>query len=183
MTSRRAFCFPDFWERLFFPAMENPTVPRLVISQLITPATIELSLKGTHRDAVLEELVAKIPELTELPESRDTLLRALQEREGLCSTGVGDGIAFPHARNAIVGMVRDPVVVFGRHNPGIAYGAIDNQPTRLFFLLVAPTVSQHLQVLACLNRLLRGPKLRNQLLAAESPEKVASLIRDAEAIQ
>jgi mannitol/fructose-specific phosphotransferase system IIA component (Ntr-type) len=160
--------------------MQNPTAVRCVLSQLITPATINLQLKGTHRDAVLEELVAKIPELAASPESRSTLLRALQDREQLCSTGIGDGIALPHARNALVGLVKNPVLVFGRHSQGMAFGSIDDQPAKLFFLLVAPNVSQHLQIQARLSRMLRAPLLRNQLLAAENPEKILALIRDAE---
>jgi mannitol/fructose-specific phosphotransferase system IIA component (Ntr-type) len=161
--------------------MSNTNAPRFILSQLITPATTVLQLRGTHRDAILEELVALIPELSAKPEARQTLLRALQEREQLCSTGIGDGIALPHARNAIVGLVPRTVLVFGRHNTGVAFGAIDNQPTRLFFLLVAPTVSQHLQILACLSRLLRDPKLRGQLLTADQPEKICEAIHDAEA--
>ena len=54
-------------------------------------------------------------------------------------------------------------------------------PARLFFLLVAPTVTQHLAILARLSRLLRDPKLRQSLLTADKPEKVLALIREAEA--
>ncbi|HOW64117.1 MAG TPA: PTS sugar transporter subunit IIA [Candidatus Paceibacterota bacterium] len=161
--------------------MDTRETPRFILSQWLTPQTIELSLRGSHRDAVLEELVSCIPELEKSPEQRETLLRALEEREQLCSTGIGDGIALPHARNAIVGLVRNPVLVFGRHQQGIPFGSIDNQPAKLFFLLVAPTVSQHLQVLARLSRLLREPRLRNQLMVTDRPEKVIQLIRDAEA--
>jgi mannitol/fructose-specific phosphotransferase system IIA component (Ntr-type) len=151
-----------------------------MLSQLLMPATMELDLRGHHRDAVLEELVARIPELADAPEQRRTLLGALQEREQLCSTGIGDGVALPHARNAIVGLVRKPVLVFGRHSQGVPFGSIDNEPAKLFFLLVASNVSQHLQILARLSRLLRDPRLRSQLIGADRPEKVIQLIRDAE---
>ena len=147
----------------------------------MTIASIELNLRGAQRDEVLRELVDKIPAIVQRPESRQTLLRALQEREQLCSTGIGDGIALPHARNALVGLVDQTVIVFGRHPAGIPFGAIDDVPARLFFLLVAPTVNQHLQVLARLSRLLRDPKLRQNLLRAERPDKVIALIREAEA--
>jgi nitrogen PTS system EIIA component len=147
----------------------------------MTVASIELNLRGAQRDEVLRELVDKIPAIVQRPESRQTLLRALQEREQLCSTGIGDGIALPHARNALVGLVDQTVIVFGRHPAGIPFGAIDDVPARLFFLLVAPTVNQHLQVLARLSRLLRDPKLRQNLLRAERPDKVIALIREAEA--
>ena len=140
-----------------------------------------MNLASTDRDAVLNELVNQIPQLAKQPEARKTLLRALQERELLHSTGIGDGIALPHARNALVGLVDEPIVVFARHATGIPYGAIDNVPARLFFLLIAPTVTQHLGILARLSRILRDPKVRQNLLAAERPEKVISLLRDAEA--
>jgi mannitol/fructose-specific phosphotransferase system IIA component (Ntr-type) len=139
-----------------------------------------LNLKSQDRDAVLDELAGQIPAIASQPEARQSLLRALQEREQLHSTGIGDGVALPHARNALVGLVDHPVIVFGRHAQGIPYGAIDGRPARLFFLLVAPTVTQHLAVLARISRLLRDPKIRQQLLAADSPAKVLTLIREAE---
>lgn len=153
---------------------------RLVLGDLISPTTIELRLRGRQRDDVLAELVAKIPEIADRPQDRQTLLRALQEREQLHSTGIGDGVALPHARNALVGLVAKPVVVFGRHDQGIAFGAIDAQPARLFFLLVTTTVAQHLGILARISRLVRDPKLRQSLTTADKPDKILSLIREAE---
>ncbi|HKS36457.1 MAG TPA: PTS sugar transporter subunit IIA [Verrucomicrobiae bacterium] len=153
---------------------------RLLISDLISAATVELRLTGRLRDDVLNELVAKIPEIAKKTEARQTLLRALQEREQLHSTGIGDGVALPHARNALVGLVEKPVIVFGRHEKGIAYGSIDAQPVRLFFLLVTTTVTQHLQILARISRLVRDPTLRQNLLVADRVENVLTLIREAE---
>ena len=154
----------------------------IVLSRLLSPATIKLDLASTDRDAVLGELVNQIPELAKEPEARQTLLRALHEREELHSTGIGDGIALPHARNALVGLVDHSVIVFGRHAQGIPYGAIDAKPAQLFFLLIAPTVTQHLAILARLGRLLRDPRLRQNLLKADQPEKVIELIREAESV-
>jgi mannitol/fructose-specific phosphotransferase system IIA component (Ntr-type) len=151
------------------------------LSELFSPAAMNLNLSSADRDSVLNELVNQIPQLTKQPDARKTLLRALHERELLHSTGIGDGIALPHARNALVGLVDEPTIVFARHATGIPYGAIDDAPARLFFLLIAPTVTQHLGILARLSRILRDPKVRQNLLAAEKPEKVISLIRDAEA--
>ena len=153
----------------------------VVLSDLLSPAATNLDLKSTDRDAVLAELVQQVPQLADRPEARETLLRALYEREQLHSTGIGDGIAVPHARNALVGLVDEPVIVFGRHKQGIPYDAIDSVPARLFFLVVAPTVTQHLAILARLMRLFRDPRLAQGLLAAETPEKVIALIREGEA--
>jgi mannitol/fructose-specific phosphotransferase system IIA component (Ntr-type) len=153
----------------------------VVLSQLMSATGINLDLKSTDRDAVLEELVNQIAVLAKQPDARQTLIRALHEREQLHSTGIGDGVALPHARNALVGLVDKPVIVFGRSAQGIPFGAIDGAPSKLFFLLVAPTVTEHLAVLARLSRLLREPKLRHDLLAAEDSKKALALIRDAEA--
>jgi mannitol/fructose-specific phosphotransferase system IIA component (Ntr-type) len=155
-------------------------VNSMVLSDLLQPAAINLNLKSADREAVLGELVNQIPELATQPDARQTLLRALHEREQLHSTGIGDGIALPHARNALVGLVDHPIIVFGRHADGIPYGAIDAVPARLFFLLIAPTVTQHLAILARLSRVLRDPKLRRNLLTADKPEKIIALVREAE---
>ncbi len=159
--------------------MKNATSTGL--GDLLSPAAINLNLTSQDRETVLSELVNQIPELARQPEARQTLLRALHEREQLYSTGIGDGVALPHARNALVGLVDHPVLVFGRHSRGISYGAVDGAPARLFFLLIAPTVTQHLAILARLGRVLRDAKLREDLLATDMPEKVVSLLRQAEA--
>src|SRR5262249_44964442 len=102
------------------------------LHELLSATTGNLNLKSADREYVLEELVDLIPELKNQPEERQTLLRALHEREQLHSTGIGDGIALPHARNALVGLVDHPIIVFGRHAQGIPYGAIDAAPAHLF---------------------------------------------------
>jgi len=152
----------------------------VMLSQLLSPSSIKLKLQSADRDSVLAELVDQVPQFAGHPESRETLLRALHEREQLHSTGIGDGVALPHARNALVGLVHDSLLVFGRHDKGIPFDAIDKVPARLFFLLLAPTVTQHLAILARLTRLISDPGLRKKMLTADSAEKVISLIRDAE---
>jgi PTS system nitrogen regulatory IIA component len=151
-----------------------------LLSDLLAPSTIRLNLRSNNRGEVLRELVSYIPEIANRPELQQTLIRALEEREQLHSTGIGDGVALPHARNALVGLVEKPVIVAGRHPQGISFGAIDGQPARLFFLLIAPTVTQHLAMLARISRLLRDAKLRQSLLLADSSEKALALIREAE---
>ncbi len=153
----------------------------IVLSELLTPATINLNLKGQERDGVLAELVDQVPELADNPEGRQTLLKALHDREKLHSTGIGDGVALPHARNALVGLVHKPIIVFGRHATGIPYDAVDRVPAQLFFLLIAPTVTEHLAVLARISRVLRHPRVRQGLLTAATPAAVVQVIKQAEA--
>jgi PTS system nitrogen regulatory IIA component len=153
----------------------------VVLSDLLSVPTIKLDLAGRDRDSVLKELVDLIPQIEEDFEMRNTLLRALHDREQLHSTGIGDGVALPHARNALVGLVDKPVIIFGRHAKGIPYGAIDGKPAQLFFLLIAPTVTLHLAILARISRVMRDAKLRQGLLTTDKPEKAHTLIKDAEA--
>ena len=152
----------------------------VVLSELLSVPAIKLELGGRDRDAVLEELVNLIPKIEENPTMRTTLLRALHEREQLHSTGIGDGVALPHARNALVGLVDKPVIVFGRHPKGIPYAAIDGKPAQLFFLLIAPTVTLHLAILARISRVLRDVKLRQGLLSVDKSERALALIKEAE---
>jgi len=153
----------------------------IMLGELIQPGLVNIELTGHGKDAVLNELVDLIPCVQDNTQARETLLRALHEREALHSTGIGDGVALPHARNALVGLVDKPVIVFGRHPTGIPYNAIDGKPAQLFFLIVAPSVTQHLAVLARISRVLRDPKLRQHLLIADQPAKVVTAIREAEA--
>jgi mannitol/fructose-specific phosphotransferase system IIA component (Ntr-type) len=161
------------------PGMSSPVPSRLVLTDLISAEAVVLNLHGSQRDDVLCELVGQIPKLDD--NARKTLFKALQERETLCSTGIGDGIALPHCRNALVGLVDKPIVVFGRHDQGIPFGAVDGNPARLFFLIVATNVSQHLQILARLSRILKASRIRENLLTAERPGRVIAILQEAEA--
>lgn len=152
----------------------------LVLSELMKPTQVKLNLAARNREAVLEELVDLIPEVQGEVGARETLLKALHEREQLHSTGIGDGVALPHARNALVGLVDKPVIVFGRHATGVPYGAIDGQPAHLFFLIVAPSVTQHLAVLARISRVLRDPKLRQHLLSSTTVSQILASVTEAE---
>ena len=160
------------------PFMRSPG--SISLSECLSPATIQLNLAATDAETVLAELVDCVPAIRDRPEDRQTLLRALHEREQLHSTGIGDGVALPHARNALIGLVDRPVIVFGRSAQGIPYSAIDGAPARLFFLIVAPTVTQHLAVLARVSRMLRDPKVRQDLLKSESASEALAVIRAAE---
>ena len=147
------------------------------VGDFIEAGGVILTLSGQRRDEVLRELVEHMAVLSGRPAEQSLLLAALKEREDLCSTGVGDGVALPHARNALVGLVDRPVIVFGRKAEGLPFGSIDGSLVRLFFLVVAPNVTLHLRILARLSRLLRNPHVRQSLLTAESVSRVLSIIR------
>jgi mannitol/fructose-specific phosphotransferase system IIA component (Ntr-type) len=154
--------------------------PNFRISELLTPDTIGLHLQGTNRDQVLDELVNLIPALRPRSSERERLLRALIERETLHSTGIGDGLALPHTRNTLGGLVDRPLIALGRHPTGIPFAAIDGKPVQLFFLLLSTSVPEHLHLLARTSRLLRDPALHEGLLTASNPDSVMTLLRQAE---
>src|SRR5215211_4393471 len=138
-----------------------------MLSKLFSTTGMNLALKAGDRESVFRELVALVPCLDD--GARAGLLLALLGRERLGSTGLGRGVALPHTRYAVGGVTR-PQIIFGRQQHGINYGAPDGQPVKLFFLLVSPDVAQHLQILSRLSRLLRDPRLREELLDAANPD-------------
>lgn len=150
------------------------------LSGLLRVDQIQLDLRGPDKTGVLRELVALVPELRDEPSQRETFLQALLERERLHTTGIGDGIALPHARNPMGGLLKRPLLIFGRHPRGIDYGAMDSRPVQLFFLLASPQLTDHLAMLARLSRVLRDAKLRSSLAAAARREEIAPLLDQAE---
>jgi mannitol/fructose-specific phosphotransferase system IIA component (Ntr-type) len=150
------------------------------LSGLLRLDQIQLDLRGSDKSAVLRELVALVPELRDEPAPRDAFFQALLEREQLHTTGIGDGIALPHARNPTGGLLKRPILIFGRHRRGIDYGSMDSRPAQLFFLLASPQLTDHLAMLARLSRVLRDPKLRATLLAAARPDEIAPMLDQAE---
>jgi len=150
------------------------------LSELLKIEQIQLRLKGADKTAVLQELVALVPEVRNEPAQRDAFLQSLLEREKLHTTGIGDGIALPHARNPMGGLLKRPLLVFGRHMPGIQYGSLDNKPVQLLFLLASSNLTDHLAMLARISRVLRDQQLRARLMSASRPEEVPPLLSEAE---
>src|SRR5688572_8816846 len=148
-----------------------------MLSKLFSPAAMEMKLKATNQEQAFRELISLVPNLND--GGRAGLLLSLLGRERLGTTALGRSVALPHTRYAVPGIAK-PRIIFGRHREGIEYGAPDGAPVRLFFLLVSPDVSQHLQMLSRLTRLLRNSALIEQLLSAATPEDVLRTIEAAE---
>jgi excisionase family DNA binding protein len=151
----------------------------LTLAGAMDVGRMNLLLRGVTKDAVLRELVRLVVDPTQQRQA-EVLFQALKAREDLCSTCVNEGIAIPHARNALVGLVTKPLLAYGRHPQGVEFGALDRKPVQHFFLLCAPTVREHLHLLARLSRILHNPGFRDQLTAAQSAEEVIARVRAAE---
>jgi PTS system nitrogen regulatory IIA component len=106
----------------------------------------------------------------------DVYAAALREREGLMSTGVGEGVAIPHARHDINRLFRQPTSVFVRLARPIDFGAVDERPVDLVFTVAAPSDSSHLATLAAVMKLARDPDVRESLRAAAVAEDVLAIL-------
>lgn len=162
------------------PAGKTQALPVMpLVANLLTPGRVKLDLRSTNRDGVLRELVALVIEPHE-KRSADMLFEALKTREEMCPTCINEGVAIPHARNALVGLVDRTVIAYARSRHGVDFGAFDGQAVHHFFLLCAPNVREHLHALAQLARLMRDANLRDRLAAAKSAASLITIIREAE---
>jgi len=104
------------------------------LSKKIHKKALKLDLEAASKDEVLEELVGLLCDAYKLKE-RDTILEAIRAREEKQSTGIGMGLAVPHAKTPVVDQL---YVAFGRSKGGIDFDAIDGGSAHLFFILVSP---------------------------------------------
>lgn len=136
---------------------------------------IELELRGESKDDILKGLTA----LLKLGEKSEAILvKMLKRRENLGSTGIGRGIAIPHCRSLVVDRLR---VAFGRKPGGIDFRAIDGQPSRHFFLIVAPPLevsNQYLPVLGKIAQFSKEPDVPERLDALRTPEEFLALLQE-----
>lgn len=136
---------------------------------------ILLDLQGASKDQVLAELIAR---LGVGPDNGGLLLRILQRREGLGSTGIGRGVAIPHCRTQLVARLR---VVFGRQAGGIPWEAVDGQPVKYIFLLAAPPIevsNDYLPVLGRIAELVKEPSVPERLSRVRDPAEFLALLEE-----
>jgi mannitol/fructose-specific phosphotransferase system IIA component (Ntr-type) len=134
---------------------------------------IALDLRGADKDAVLAELVGL---LGMGDRNADTLLRVLQRRESLGSTGMGRGIAIPHCRSLVASHLR---LAYGRHRTGVDFQAIDGKPVQHFFLIVAPPLeisNQYLPVLGRIAQFCKDADVPDRLSQLRNAEEFFSLL-------
>lgn len=135
---------------------------------------IVFDLKAESKGDVIKELV-ELVSASHMVNNKDSLLADIKQRENLVTTGVGYGVAFPHAKTK---SVKGIVIGFGRSEQGIDFDAMDHQPVNLFFLIAAPedAIGAHLNVMARLSYLMKSEENRAKLLAASSPGEVLELM-------
>jgi nitrogen PTS system EIIA component len=145
------------------------------LREFFSPEAITLSLRGKSKDEILAEMVGL---LRTDERSAGTLLRILQRRENLGSTGVGRGIAIPHGRSLVVSRLR---LAFGHRPEGIEFQAIDDRPVFSLFLIVAPPLeisNQYLPVLGRIAQFAKEPDVPDRLAALNSTEAFFRLLEE-----
>ncbi len=140
------------------------------INELLSTATIDLTLSTPTKEATIEALAQLLYEADKLTSLED-FKAGILERESLGSTRVGYGIAIPHAKTKVV---KTPALAYGYHKEGVDYDSLDEAPAHLIFMIAAPEGENnlHLQTLAKLSRQLIDEDFREALHACKSKEEV-----------
>ena len=146
------------------------------ITDLLIKDAMIMDLKATTKQAAIDEMVEKLYQVGRISDVK-TFKDGILAREAQTSTGLGDGIAMPHAKNAAV---KEATVLFAKSQAGVDYEALDGQPTYLFFMIAAPDGANdtHLQALAALSRKLVDADFVASLKQASTPDEVRALFAE-----
>lgn len=149
----------------------------MLLTDLITPQQIKIPLEGRTKEELLAELVALATGND--PAVIDAVLRAVQDREAVLSTGIGHGVAIPHGRSPAVDKLR---LAAGVTDVPVDFDALDGQPVRLLFLLIGPdsAAGAHIKALSRISRLVRRDDMRDSLMAADSAEEFYQILYEFE---
>lgn len=156
------------------------------IQDLLKKDLMLLDLQAITKEAAIDEMITNLVE-KDIVHDFETFKKGIMAREEQMTTGLGDGIAMPHAKNIVVA---EPAVLFAKSSKGVDYASLDGQPTDLFFMIAAPQGANdtHLAALAELSQYLLKDGFADKLRAAKTPEEViavfdaASEKADAEAV-
>ena len=153
------------------------------ITELLSKDTILLHMDGSQKEEAINQLVDVLYKADKIAD-RSAFKAEIIKREQLSTTGIGDGIAIPHAKTKAV---KKAAIAFGKSVSGINYEALDNKPSHLFFMIAAPEGANntHLDALARLSGMLMKAEVRYQLLTATTAEEIIEIINqyDKEEVQ
>jgi PTS system nitrogen regulatory IIA component len=145
------------------------------LTNYLIPDLVRCDLASRGKNDALKELGELLAKPSQTPDS-NTITKALVDREQLATTGVGDGVAIPHAK--LEGLDDNRIAV-GISRKGIPFDAVDDRPVNIFFALVAPISSagDHLRILAQISRLLKDADVRARLIESGTPDKLIEIVR------
>ncbi len=148
------------------------------LSALLPRAAILLNMQATEKFAAIRELVQPLVAAGVITDEAE-FIAAIVRRENMESTGIGLGVAIPHARTRATNSI---VLAFGRADHGIDFASLDGKPSHLIFLIAAPEEqkTEYIMTLARLSRLLRKDEVRIGLNRATNADEVLAVIRQYE---
>jgi mannitol/fructose-specific phosphotransferase system IIA component (Ntr-type) len=149
----------------------------VLLTDLLTPDRVVVPLAARDKSGVLAELTRKL--VTQAGGAFEAVLEAVEEREAVLSTGIGNGVAIPHARSSAVAGLG---IVGGVSAVPVPFDAIDGEPVRLFFLIVGPEAEAgpHVKALSRIARLVRHDEVRRRLVEARSAEEFCRILAGVE---
>src|SRR5271170_1205017 len=150
----------------------------MTLGSLLSVDQIVPEMKATERWAAIVELIDLLVQKNRVRASdRDSILAALRQREETMSTGIGFGIAIPHASSNCVSEV---VAAFGRSKTGIEFDSLDNAPVKFIVLFVVPKdqFQTHLRTLAAIAKFLNDRTVRERLGTAVSAGEILSIFEN-----
>ena len=150
----------------------------MLLSELLTPEQVVMPVAARDKNGVIAELTRHLADRWGC--DYEEVLGAVREREAGGSTGIGFGVAIPHARSA---RVPELSLVCGVSPSPVPFDSIDGEPVRLFFLIVGPLASagEHVKLLGRIARLVRQDQVRQRLVGAATPREFYNVLLDAEA--
>ncbi len=148
------------------------------IQDLLNKKVMLLDLQATTKEAAIDEMINSLVENGVVIDF-DVFKAGIMGREAQTSTGLGDGIAMPHSKNAAV---KEATVLFAKSNKGVDYESLDGQPTDLFFMIAAPEGANntHLAALAELSKYLMQDGFVDRLRKVTSPDEVIAAFNTGE---
>ena len=148
------------------------------IQDLLNKKVMLLDLQATTKEAAIDEMINSLVD-NDVVTDFDVFKAGIMAREAQTSTGLGDGIAMPHSKNAAV---KEATVLFAKSNKGVDYESLDGQPTDLFFMIAAPEGANdtHLAALAELSKYLMQDGFADRLRKVTSPDEVIAAFNTGE---
>jgi PTS system fructose-specific IIC component len=148
------------------------------LSKFCDEKLVTFDLTARTKEDVIEELV-DLAAMSSLVKDRDELLRDIIHRENMVTTGIGYGVAFPHAKTKAT---KGIVIAFGRSQDGIEFEAMDKKPVHVFFLIAAPedAIGAHLNVMARLSYIMKSEDNRQKLMSVNSPGELLAILDSVE---
>jgi mannitol/fructose-specific phosphotransferase system IIA component (Ntr-type) len=146
------------------------------LAKLLSADQIILNMKAADHWPAIEELVDHLTESGRLPGSlREEILTALKAREDQVSTGIGSGVAIPHAFSD---HLEEVIAVFGRSKAGIDFESIDNAPVHYIILFIVPRKDYHLHLrtLAAIAKMFTNSEVRRQLGMADTRDEILAIL-------